>query len=315
MSKRPLQRKPGQYRSREPVREPYDVVLIVCEGQKTEPLYLKRLCFIHKLSSANIEVVSAPGTDPMNIVTFAEERLSGYDRAYCVFDRDGHANFDAALGRISALAASGRNIFGIVSWPCFEFWLLLHFVYSSKSYTRSDRLSSCEAVIKDLKQHLPEYEKGRQSVYDELRPKQMTAIANAMRLAAENLQTGSVNPSTRMHELVDYLMNLRKSGALMNDVIELRDAIASLHNCSATLAQTVPVRETFRGQVVWDGLVYVFDIDGHPEATRAYAWSSPIEGSEKRQIAAVLQLGAIKTPLDAVRAAIVAERRQEKLRE
>jgi hypothetical protein len=56
-------------------------------------------------------------------------------------------------------------------------------------------------------------------------------------------------------------------------------------------------------------VVHVFDPEGHPEATRAYAWSSPIEGSEKRRIAAVLQLEAIKSPLDAVRAAIVGEQR------
>jgi hypothetical protein len=43
---------------------------------------------------------------------------------------------------------------------------------------------------------------------------------------------------------------------------------------------------------------------------RAYAWSSPIESSDKRRVYAVLGIGAIKTPLDAVRAAIVAEYRK-----
>jgi hypothetical protein len=41
--------------------------------------------------------------------------------------------------------------------------------------------------------------------------------------------------------------------------------------------------------------------------TRAYAWSSPIEGSDKRRFFAVLQMDAIKSPQDAVRATIVAE--------
>ena len=35
--------------------------------------------------------------------------------------------------------------------------------------------------------------------------------------------------------------------------------------------------------------VHVFDLAGHPTATRAYAWSSPIEGSTKRRFVAVLQ--------------------------
>ena len=38
---------------------------------------------------------------------------------------------------------------------------------------------------------------------------------------------------------------------------------------------------------------------------RAYAWSSPIEGSTKRQFFAVLHTTRINSPLEAVRAAIV----------
>jgi hypothetical protein len=48
-------------------------------------------------------------------------------------------------------------------------------------------------------------------------------------------------------------------------------------------------------------------MEGHPKTTRAYAWSSPVEGSDKRRFYAVLHLGGIRSPLDAVRAAIVAE--------
>jgi hypothetical protein len=63
---------------------------------------------------------------------------------------------------------------------------------------------------------------------------------------------------------------------------------------------------------VWEGVVHVFDLEGHPTATRAYAWSSAIEGSDKRRYYAVLGIGPIKTPLDAVRAAIVMEHRQKR---
>jgi hypothetical protein len=90
----------------------------------------------------------------------------------------------------------------------------------------------------------------------------------------------------------------------------LKTAIESQHGGTATLAQSVPVRETHAGAVVWDGVVHVFDLDGHPAASRAYAWSSPIEGSDKRRFFAVLHQGPVKSPVDAVRAAIVAEQRQ-----
>lgn len=88
---------------------------------------------------------------------------------------------------------------------------------------------------------------------------------------------------------------------------ELKAAVESQHGGKATFAQSVPVDERHNGKPVWQGVVHVFDLAGHPKATRAYAWSSPIEGSDKRRFFAVLQMGAIKTPADAVRAAIIAE--------
>jgi hypothetical protein len=71
------------------------------------------------------------------------------------------------------------------------------------------------------------------------------------------------------------------------------------------------VKEVFQGKTVWEGEVHVFDLEDHPAATRAYAWSSVIPGTERRRFYAVLHLGGIRSPLDAVRAAIVAERRSE----
>jgi hypothetical protein len=53
----------------------------------------------------------------------------------------------------------------------------------------------------------------------------------------------------------------------------------------------------------------LFGRSNHPKAKRAYAWSSPIEGNDKRRFFAVLQMEAIKSPRDAVRPAIVAEKR------
>jgi hypothetical protein len=93
-------------------------------------------------------------------------------------------------------------------------------------------------------------------------------------------------------------------------ILELKRTVESQHGGTATLAQSVPVKETHAGAVVWEGAAHVFDPAGHPTASRAYAWSSPIEGSTKRRFFAVLHQGPVKSPVDAVRAAIVAEQRQ-----
>jgi hypothetical protein len=51
--------------------------------------------------------------------------------------------------------------------------------------------------------------------------------------------------------------------------------------------------------MVWGRPCYVFDLTGHPKATRAYAWSSPIEGSDKRRFFAVLHQGLVTSPVSA----------------
>src|SRR5271168_3674805 len=88
---------------------------------------------------------------------------------------------------------------------------------------------------------------------------------------------------------------------------QLREAVERMHGGTATLAQSVPVRETFEGKTVWEGVVHVFDLACHPTATRAYAWSSPIEGSTKRRFFAVPHQPPVDSPQAAVRAAIIAE--------
>jgi hypothetical protein len=90
---------------------------------------------------------------------------------------------------------------------------------------------------------------------------------------------------------------------------QLKQTVENMHGGAATLAQTVPVREAFFGQPVWEGTVHVFDLADHPIATRAYAWSSPIEGRTKRRFFAVLHTDRINSPAEAVRAVIVAEHR------
>lgn len=86
----------------------------------------------------------------------------------------------------------------------------------------------------------------------------------------------------------------------------LREAIRHMHGCEATWVESVPVRETFDGQVVWEGEVQVFDVTGHPKAKRVYAWSYATEGG-RRRFQAVLHLPPIDGALAAVRAAVMAD--------
>jgi hypothetical protein len=205
-------RRVDSYARRGPVREPYDTVLIVCEGKKTEPLYFGGLRAAHRLSSANIAVTNAPGTDPMSIVTHTQQLMTEqeYDRAFSVFDQDSHANFNQAIQHV---ANSPRGRAGtwqaITSVPSFEVWLLLHFAYSTAPIVRSGNHSPGDMAVRALKGHFPEYEKGANGVYQKVEDQTATAIANALKLVRYNANANAGNPATEVHLLVDYLRKLK----------------------------------------------------------------------------------------------------------
>lgn len=55
-------------------REPYDRVLIVCEGEKTEPVYFKALIRALRLSSANVEVCGECDSSPRSVLDYARQK-------------------------------------------------------------------------------------------------------------------------------------------------------------------------------------------------------------------------------------------------
>ena len=98
---------------------------------------------------------------------------------------------------------------------------------------------------------------------------------------------------------------------IQSELNQLKEAVENMHGGKATSTKLVTVKETFDGKIVWEGVVHIFNLADNPKATRAYAWSSPIEGSTKRRVFAVLHIPPVTSPIDAVRAAIAAEYRSK----
>lgn len=89
---------------------------------------------------------------------------------------------------------------------------------------------------------------------------------------------------------------------------ELRDVIHKLHGVSATHVESVPVKEVFQGKTIWDGVVEVFDLHGHPKTNRIYAWSHETDDpNNPTRHVTVLHIPPVVSPLTAVRAAIMQE--------
>jgi hypothetical protein len=91
----------------------------------------------------------------------------------------------------------------------------------------------------------------------------------------------------------------------------LQAAVEQRHSCSAIHRESVHVHETIEGQTIWEGDVEVFDLAGHAEAQRCYAWphhekgkSGRVLNSESLRLITVLGKRPVDTPQMAVRAAI-----------
>lgn len=93
-----------------------------------------------------------------------------------------------------------------------------------------------------------------------------------------------------------------------NYIAELREAIRRLHGVEAKHVESVPVKETFQGRTVWDGVVEVFELIGHPKAPKVYAWAHDTDNPAKpRCHVTVLHVHPVTSAVLAVRAAIVQE--------
>ncbi len=211
---RNLRRKNGK-------RGPYKVVLIVCEGAKTEPRYLRERCAEQRLATANVYVLpSALGTEPKQVVESARQlfldgdRLMGieprqFDEVFVVFDRDDHNSYHDALTRAQSLDLKLRNsanqavpFSAIASVPCFELWLLLHFENIQAPMHRDD-------VYRQLRMHLPGYEKGQTGHWMQTRDRLAVASERAAERAASTNAHDGREPYTGLHDLVDRLLHLK----------------------------------------------------------------------------------------------------------
>ncbi len=202
-------------------RASYDRILIVSEGSKTEPQYFSEIRSAYRLHTTNVEVRPCEtGTAPIQVVEYAHDLFVNGDRhkriqprafekVYAVFDRDDHESYFSALGKADSLDGRLRNdtrksvqFQAIVSIPCFELWLLLHFE-DIKAPTHRDE------VMTRLKQRIPGYGKGVNGMFAATSDNLQAAIQKAEQLAqVYNAHTDPM-PYTGVVELVKLMTELR----------------------------------------------------------------------------------------------------------
>jgi hypothetical protein len=192
-----MTRRPKAYKRNVGIREPANRVLVVTEGTETEPRYFGALLQKLELSTRRIVVKPGSGSDPISVVDTAirEKKIaikqgSPFDSIWVVFDTE-RERIHLSDARTKA-RAHGFNL--AISAPCFEYWFLLHFCYTT-SY-----LTCYDDVKRELGRYLP-YNKGSFNA-SLLLENTSKAVDNARKVRADAERTDAQYPRTDVDQLV-----------------------------------------------------------------------------------------------------------------
>lgn len=180
MGKKTLKRTPGK-------RSPKERMFILTEGEVTEVEYLRYLCNAWGLPKELVAIEKSSHTDPKGIVDEAVERkrfnvrearrgrATLIDHWWAVLDTEGRPQELAE----AIQKAQSNGVLLALSDPSIEFWLRLHFGYTTRQYNTESEL------IKELREEdfLPSYhENNKHPDMTVLAPLLPTAIGNARKL-------------------------------------------------------------------------------------------------------------------------------------
>lgn len=208
------QRKKGQRAIRK-------FILIVCEGEKTEPNYFN--AFRKDLPKGVLEnyaiEVDGTGRNTLSMVEEAirirNEREKGhgrkYDQVWVVFDRDGFPpqQFNEAIWK-----AEKEGLQNAWSNEAFEIWYLLHFHFFQNGMSREDYKPLIERELSAKMGAAFKYEKNMPEMYALLKKygdrEQAILWAGSLdQIFAGRTDFSDHNPCTKIYLLIQELLKLK----------------------------------------------------------------------------------------------------------
>lgn len=191
---------------RPPFLSPKPIILVVSEGEVTEPDYIRGLQQAFRNPRVRIEFAEEHGV-PMTLVRIAKEYKEeaiaqatrenddnlAYDSVWCVFDIDDHP----AVGEAKEMARD-NNIHVAISNPCIELWLLLHFRGNPGMQGRG-------TIVKSLKKYVSKYDK--HVTYATYAPGYAEAVDRARKMDQDAKESNEPyrNPTTGFYELTELI--------------------------------------------------------------------------------------------------------------
>lgn len=189
----------GLRQRRAEIKNERESLWIICEGKSEqnylESLYPKRFrfCFSKNLSAIKSKIV--------------EECEAKH--IFVLLDGDIHEEIEIKNFRDYCKRYSNATV--IVNSPCFEYWLLLHFEYTTKSFMGNNqgktKDNECEKYLKKtLNECSLTYKKGEidANLLKKLKESHPQAIANAKKTSKERENSGTSSYS-EMHKLFEWL--------------------------------------------------------------------------------------------------------------
>lgn len=185
------------------------VVLILCEGEKTEPNYFREFPFNKGKYFVKVE---GEGSNTVSLVEDAVNRKNEaiksktpYHKIWCVFDKD---DFDDKFNVAIELARK-NGIECAYSNESFELWYVLHYEYSQSALKRDAYCHKLTTLLQA--EGRGKYKKNRDDIYKILESKQSVALRNAKKLLsdvhAKGLTPVQMNPCTTVCRLVEELQS------------------------------------------------------------------------------------------------------------
>ncbi|MET4664988.1 RloB family protein [Sphingomonas sp. PvP056] len=202
-------------------QKPLKTLKIFCEGEKTEPNYLKG--YIATLDSeARKSVIEIEPTRKNTAVQLVDEAIKAKkspeslpdDEFWVVYDREGIAKYSDGLHSKAMNKANGSDVKVAVCNVCFEYWILIHFVDTDAPYQSFEDLKNNSDLNREIKRVCGrEYDKSSTSLFDYLKilvPEARKRGARLNKRGIENAESGrnkpyQVNPYVGIVDLLDAI--------------------------------------------------------------------------------------------------------------
>ena len=190
--------------------------MIVCEGEKTERIYLNGLKHEETIKKVfAITVAGGKGGSRSQIIERAIKKKNAQrkemDVVLCVLDTESLETIQAKEDLEAARQKAARNDITLyLSNPAFEVWFLAHFRRTSRSFR------NCDAVIVELDKEWSAafrqpYDKSDDKAYQRLAGRTQDAVTNAKNVVEidhkEKTDITDRNSSTDFYRLVEKLLS------------------------------------------------------------------------------------------------------------